>query len=154
LQPVRGWLFRRVRYRVGWLPLDNNTINIDASSSFGGGRMTIIISGTIDIDSAQMAAAMEAGRPLIEGALTESGCLDYDWCPDPLNPGRIRVFERWVDEASLASHFESRWYLEMRDTIGSFGLRGAAVLKYRVDHHEPVYDDSGAPRADFFTDPA
>ena len=68
--------------------------------------MTIIISGTIDIDSAQMAAAMEAGRPLIEGALTESGCLDYDWCPDPLNPGRIRVFERWVDEASLASHFE------------------------------------------------
>lgn len=116
--------------------------------------MTIIISGTIDIDSAQMAAAMEAGRPLIEGALTESGCLDYDWCPDPLNPGRIRVFERWVDEASLAGHFESHWYLEMRDTIGSFGLRGAAVLKYRVDHHEPVYDDSGAPRADFFTDPA
>ncbi len=116
--------------------------------------MTIIISGTIDIDSANMVAAMAAGRPLIEGALTESGCLDYDWCPDPLNPGRIRVFERWVDEASLASHFESRWYLEMRDTIGSFGLRGAEVLKYRVDHQEPVYDDSGKPRADFFTQPA
>ncbi|SVE53623.1 uncharacterized protein METZ01_LOCUS506477, partial [marine metagenome] len=39
-------------------------------------------------------------------------------------------------------------------TIGSFGLRGAEVLKYRVDHQEPVYDDSGKPRADFFTKPA
>ena len=113
--------------------------------------MIIIISGTIDIDPAQMAAAMEAARALIDGALTQDGCMDYDWCPDPRTPGRIRVFERWRDEQSLAHHFQNKWYLEMRTTIGSFGFKGSEVLKYRVDHSEPVYDDTGTPRADFFS---
>ena len=111
----------------------------------------IIISGTIEMPPENVAPALEAGRPLIEGALTEEGCLDYDWCPDPLHPGRIRVFERWASAAALAAHFECDWYLKMRDNIGSFGLTGADVSKYRVDLTEPVYDETMTPRADFFT---
>ena len=38
----------------------------------------IIISGTIDMPPENVAPALEAGRPLIDGALTEEGCLDYD----------------------------------------------------------------------------
>jgi quinol monooxygenase YgiN len=113
--------------------------------------MTIIISGTVDLPPENLEAALAAGKPLIEGALTEDGCLDYDWCPEPLTPGRIRVFERWRDEASLAAHFESEWYLRMRDAIGSFGLLAADTAKYRVDLEEPVYDTTMTPRADFFT---
>ena len=111
----------------------------------------IIISGTIEMPPENVAPALEAGRPLIEGALTEEGCLDYDWCPDPLHPGRIRVFERWESEAALAAHFECDWYLKMRDNIGSFGITGSDVSKYRVDLAEPVYDETMTPRADFFT---
>ena len=44
--------------------------------------MKIIISGTVDLDPEQMDAAMVAAKPLIEGALTQDGILDYDWCPD------------------------------------------------------------------------
>ena len=40
----------------------------------------------------------------------------------------------------------------MRDTIGAYGLRGADVLKYRMELAEPVYDPTGVPRADFFTE--
>ena len=111
----------------------------------------IIISGTIDMPPENVDAALAAGRPLIEGALTEEGCLDYDWCPDPTTPGRIRVFERWESEETLAAHFQTRWYLDMRETIGSFGLTGADISKYRVDIQEPVYDETMTPRADFFT---
>jgi hypothetical protein len=39
----------------------------------------------------------------------------------------------------------------MRDTIASFGIRGLDVSKYRIDVHEPIYDPTGKPRADFFT---
>jgi quinol monooxygenase YgiN len=111
----------------------------------------IIISGTVDLPPERLEAALAAAKPLIEGALTEDGCLDYDWCPDPLIPGRIRVFERWVDEASLAAHFQTHWYMNMRDTLGSFGILAAETAKYRVDLSEPVYDTTGTPRADFFT---
>lgn len=112
---------------------------------------TIIISGTVDLPPENLQAALAAGKPLIEGALTEDGCLDYDWCIEPTHPGRIRVFERWESEEALAAHFQSKWYLEMRDTIGSFGLIAADTAKYRVDLSEPVYDPTMTPRADFFT---
>jgi len=72
--------------------------------------MKIIISGVVDIDVAQMDKAMAGAEPLIVGALTQEGCMDYDWCPDPVNPGRIRVFERWESEESLANHFNNHWY--------------------------------------------
>ena len=111
----------------------------------------IIISGTIDMPPENVATALEAGKPLIEGALTEEGCLDYDWCPDPRIPGRIRVFERWTSEAALKSHLECDWYFKMRDNIGSYGITASEVYKYRVDIQEPVYDETGVPRADFFT---
>jgi hypothetical protein len=39
----------------------------------------------------------------------------------------------------------------MRDMLGSVGLAGADNKKYRCDIAEPVYDNTGTPRADFFT---
>jgi quinol monooxygenase YgiN len=111
----------------------------------------IIISGTIDLPPENVQPAIESARPLIEGALTEEGCLDYDWCPNLLVPGRIRVFERWASEEALAAHFKTDWYLKMRDHIGGFGLTAAVTAKYRVDAEEPVYDETMTPRADFTT---
>ena len=113
--------------------------------------MKIIISGTVDIDPEQMEAAMTAAKPLIEGALTQEGIMDYDWCPDPLTPGRIRVFERWESQQALENHFNNHWYQDMRMALAQFGIRGADVLKYRIDVAEPVYDETGTARADFFT---
>ena len=113
--------------------------------------MKIIISGTVDIDPEQMEAAMTAAKPLIEGALTQEGIMDYDWCPDPLTPGRIRVFERWESQQALENHFNNHWYQDMRVALAQFGIRGAYVLKYRIDAAEPVYDETGTARADFFT---
>jgi len=111
----------------------------------------IIISGTVDLPPERLDEALAAAVPLIEGALGQDGCLDYDWCPDPRHPGRIRVFERWRDAAALAAHFQGEWYRRMRETLGGFGILGADTAKDRGDLSEPVYDASGEPRADFFT---
>ena len=112
--------------------------------------MKIIISGTVDIDPEKMEAAMATAKPLIEGALTQEGIMDYDWFPDPLTPGRIRVFERWESQKALENHFNNHWYQGMRVALAQFGIRGADVLKYRIDAVEPVYDETGTARADFF----
>src|SRR5210317_2097126 len=110
-----------------WQPKQFRRVSIQARSR----RMKIIISGTVDLDPDQMEAAMTAAKPLIEGALTQDGIMDYDWCPDPLTPGRLRVFERWESEAALQNHFNNHWYTDMRMTLAQFGIRGADVLKYR-----------------------
>ena len=105
----------------------------------------------LDLPPDRIDEALATGKPLIESALTQDGCLDYDWCPNPLVPGRIRVFERWRDQESLANHFNNHWYKDMVATIGSFGLIAATSAKYRCNAEESVYDETRTPRADFYT---
>lgn len=114
----------------------------------------IIIAGTVEIDPTKREAALTAGRELEAATRRQPGCLDYVWTVDGLSASTIYVFERWESEAALAAHFAGPNYNGMRAILGSFGLRGAAVLKYRIDVAEPVYDATGTPRPDFFTEAA
>lgn len=109
----------------------------------------IIIAGHMQIDPSKRAAALAAGRPEIDGALTQPGCEAYVWTPDPHADDVIHVFERWSDADALAAHFAGPWYRGMLKVLGAHGIRNAVVAKYRVDASEPVYDDTGRPRADF-----
>ena len=111
----------------------------------------ILIAGSVDVDPDRRAEALEAGKPHMVGTRAQKGCVVYVWSADPLIEGRIMVYEHWETEADLALHFQGEHYLNMRNTIARFGLRGADVSKFRIDHQEPVYDPQGVPRADFFT---
>ncbi|MFD0690258.1 putative quinol monooxygenase [Actinomadura fibrosa] len=42
---------------------------------------------------------------MIEPSLAEEGCLGYQPYPDPADPDRIVLLERWVDRAALEHHF-------------------------------------------------
>lgn len=110
----------------------------------------IIIAGTVDLDPARRDAALAAGRPHVEAALAQPGCLAYAWAVDPLTPGRVVVYERWESEAALAAHLAGPHYRAMFRTLAAHGLRGAEVAKYAIARSGPVYDSSGRPRADFF----
>ena len=111
----------------------------------------IVIAGSIDLDSEQREAALARGKPFIDGALTQRGCRHYTWTPDPFDSGRIWVYELWDDEEALASHFRNHHYADMGGNLGQHGITGSEISKFRVDLEEPVYDDTGTPRADFFT---
>jgi quinol monooxygenase YgiN len=111
----------------------------------------IVIAGHVDVDPEKRDAALAGGAELMRETRTQQGCLDYVWAADPTEPGRIYVFERWACQADLAAHLAGDYYLRMRDHIGKAGLRGAETLKYQIGIMEPVYDETGTPRADFFT---
>lgn len=110
----------------------------------------IIVAGWVDVDPDRRDQALIAGRPHMQATREWPGCLDYVWSADPLNDGRIYVYERWTDEASLASHFAGPYYTAMRNTIGAHGIRGVEVYKYAPGQQGAVYDAHGVPRADFF----
>ena len=114
----------------------------------------IIIAGTIDVRPERREDCLVATVPLQKATREqEPGCLAYCFAADPVVDGRIQVYELWADQASLAAHFTHPNYLNMRACLGGFGLLGADNRKYRVDHREPVYDETRTPRADFFTKP-
>lgn len=113
--------------------------------------MAIIIAGTLDFDRAKVEQMLRDAAPLIRAGQAEPGCIAYDWAIDPNVPGRVLVFEHWADEAALANHFASAPYREMGAHLNATGILGMSVSKFRTDLQEPVYDEAGTPRADFFT---
>jgi quinol monooxygenase YgiN len=112
----------------------------------------IIVSGTVDFDPARRDDALRAASALFATTRAQPGCLDYVWCADPSTDGRVYVFERWRDTQAFAAHLAGPCYKDMLAVLGRHGLKGADVAKHRVDKREPIYDASGRPRADFFTE--
>jgi quinol monooxygenase YgiN len=112
----------------------------------------ILIAGTVDVDPQKRDDALVAACPHMTATRAQKGCIDYVWSADPMVPGRVYVFERWEDEASLRKHFEGEHYLNMRNSWGGFGKLSTDIWKYRPEITERVYDETGTPRADFFTE--
>ena len=111
----------------------------------------VVIAGTVDVPPEQRDQAIREAKALIDEALSEPGCIAYEWTFDAFDPGRIHVFEEWESEHTLSEHLRAPSYLNMLAHLGKVGIKAAATRKYRVDLDEPVYDPSGKPRGDFFS---
>lgn len=116
--------------------------------------MKVIISGSMDFENpADVKEMLLGARAHIEGALQEEGCIAYDWTEDHLVPGRVHVYEEWTSSDALEAHLRDHWYRDMGAHLARYPRkpRNKPILKYRVDHEEPVYDADGVARGHFFT---
>lgn len=111
----------------------------------------VTLAGTIDFAGKDVTAILRGARDLIAAAYAEPGCVHYAWTADVLVPHRVRVFEEWESSETLCAHLAAAPYVEMAAYLAAAGLTGADVHKYRVDLKEPVYDEEGRARGDFFT---
>jgi quinol monooxygenase YgiN len=113
----------------------------------------IIIAGYLEfIDKQNRDGAVAAGTELQQATRDdEPGCLSYVFTSDPCDERRVHVHELWEDEATLAAHFQHPNYTQMRTALREFERSGGDIKKFRCDLAEPVYDDTGIARADFFT---
>jgi len=113
--------------------------------------MHIIVAGTIDLSGDNRDEILLSAKSYIDDAKSESGCLAYEWTADPYMANRIHVFEEWSSQAELADHLKAPSYLNMLGHLGTGGIEQSQTQKYQIKGYEPVYDDAGTPRADFFT---
>jgi quinol monooxygenase YgiN len=63
--------------------------------------LMLIIAGSLILDPAHRAAFLAANADVVSQARHATGCLDFVQAADPLDPGRINVFERWETEDDL-----------------------------------------------------
>jgi quinol monooxygenase YgiN len=64
----------------------------------------LIVAGHFVVEAGD-ADAFVAGRvAAMERTRAEAGCLEYVMSPDPLDPTRVILFERWEDQASFDAH--------------------------------------------------
>ena len=64
----------------------------------------IIVAGHFAVDPAQREQFLRSREGVMRASRSEAGCIAYAFSPDPLDPGRVLLFERWEDKAALAGH--------------------------------------------------
>lgn len=61
----------------------------------------LIMAGHLILDPADRAAFLAANTDSVVQARQATGCLDFVQAPDPHDPNRINIFERWDSEEHL-----------------------------------------------------
>jgi quinol monooxygenase YgiN len=61
----------------------------------------VIVAGHITVEPQQRESYLAGCVSVVERARGAAGCLDFAITADPINPGRVNVFERWESQAAL-----------------------------------------------------
>lgn len=100
--------------------------------------MTLIIAGVVRAPPENL----EAFRPLMLAMLAasraEEGCLEYTYAEDIADPGLIRVFEVWRDQAALDAHFQTPHMAEWRSHWPQFGVSDRRLFAYEIASQRPL----------------
>jgi quinol monooxygenase YgiN len=98
----------------------------------------LIVAGTLDLPPENRAKLLAAAEPLMRASESEDGCHTYLMMPDPLDAGRVRIFERWEDEDALAKHFTMPHMAEFGAALGDLGITGSDLTKYEIASSGPL----------------
>lgn len=96
----------------------------------------VIVAGWIDVAPDQRGAYLESRLAGVLATRSEPGCIDYVFSPDPHDPGRLRLFERWESQQDLDVHLQ---LLRSRPpAAGGFEVLGREVVVYEVGAATPL----------------
>lgn len=114
--------------------------------------MRIVVAGWLRFNGneATCTEIIRGGAEHIAASRAEPGCVAYNWAVDPIEPGKIHVYEEWESERALLGHFRDPSYAAMRAQLERWTLTGFGVQLYSVAGVEPVYDEAGQPRPAIF----
>jgi quinol monooxygenase YgiN len=97
-------------------------------SDAAAGRLPsmVIVSGHLEVDPAHRDAYVDGCREVVVAARAAAGCLDFHITADPLEPGRVNVYEQWESVAAV----------EAFRGDGPSEEQATEVLSAAVDQHE------------------
>jgi quinol monooxygenase YgiN len=87
----------------------------------------IIVTGEIRVPAERMAEARAHMRAVLEATRREPGCRLYAFGEDVLDPGLIRIVERWDDWASLDAHGKTEHIRVWGEYARSIGIGGRDI---------------------------
>jgi quinol monooxygenase YgiN len=61
----------------------------------------VIVAGHITVEPQQRESYLAGCVSVVERARGAAGCLDFAITADPIDPGRVNIFERWESQAAL-----------------------------------------------------
>lgn len=100
--------------------------------------MSVIIAGTVRVPPQNLAGIRPHMDAMLAGSRAEAGCIEYSYAEDVAEPGLIRVFEVWRDQAAIDAHFASDHMQAWRAAWPSFGVSDRRLFAYEVASERPL----------------
>jgi quinol monooxygenase YgiN len=94
--------------------------------------MTVLIAGTVRVPPQNLERFRPHMERMLAASRAEDGCLTYSYAVDVADPGLIRVFEAWRDQAAIDAHFQTPHMAEWRATWPQFGVSDRNLSLYEV----------------------
>ena len=94
--------------------------------------MTLIVAGTVRVPPENLAAFRPHMLAMLAGSRGEPGCIEYAYAEDVAEPGLIRVFEAWRDQAALDAHFQTPHMAAWRAEWPKFGVSDRRLFAYET----------------------
>lgn len=94
--------------------------------------MTVLIAGTVRVPPESLTAFKPHMEAMLAASRAEDGCLVYSYAEDVAEPGLVRVFEAWRDEAALQAHFQTLHMATWRAAWPQFGVSDRNLRLYEV----------------------
>jgi quinol monooxygenase YgiN len=99
--------------------------------------MMVIVGGTLEVEPDRRDEFLAGRLDAMRASRAEAGCLEYVMSADPLEPGRVVLFERWADQASLDAHLAGM-QTAPPPAPGAAAPTSAMILVYDVSGKRPL----------------
>lgn len=100
--------------------------------------MTIAVAGTFRVPPQNLAGFRPHMLAMLQASRAEDGCLEYSYAEDVAEPGLIRVFELWRDQAALDAHLQTAHIAAWRGQWPVFGAGERLLTLYEVAGQRPT----------------
>jgi len=94
--------------------------------------VTVIIAGTVRVPPENLAGLKPHMNAMLAASRAEDGCVTYSYAEDVAEPGLIRVFEAWRDQAAIEAHFKAPHMATWRAAGLQFGVSDRQLSIYEV----------------------
>jgi quinol monooxygenase YgiN len=94
--------------------------------------MSLIIAGTVRVPAENLDRFRPHMLEMLAASRAEDGCLAYSYAQDVADPGLIRIFEAWRDQAALDAHFASGHMARWRSRWPQFGVSDRRLMAYEI----------------------
>ena len=94
----------------------------------------IIVAGTFHVDPDRRDEFIRGRESAMVTSRGEPGCIEYVFAADPIDLGKIVLYERWEDKAALGAHLEAMRVA--REAAGPPAEPGVPVLSSELAQYE------------------
>lgn len=100
--------------------------------------MSLIVAGTVRVPPEKLGLLRPHMEKVLEASRAEDGCLVYSYAIDAIDPGLVRVFEVWRDQAALDAHFRTPHIAEWRAAWSQFEVSDRRLALYEIVAERPL----------------